>query len=314
MMAGWGSNNKFALLGAMRAVAQLVSYEIPAVTALLTVVILAGGMSLLELPYMQAGVPLMGATILCGDAAGCSPSLYTTMTSFPGSRVNRCRRSTLVWGGGCLRRWDCLASSSFFIAALAEGERTPFDIPEADSEIVAGYMTEYSGMKFATFYIAQYILNFALSALAATAFLGGWQGPGVAALANMGGPWVHVAAALSAFYLLAKIWVLFFVMIWLRGAFPRLRVDQLMDFAWKLLLPLALVNIVSASLMVGLTQWTSAQWGGLFSLDGFAPWQRQLIAILVTAIINIAAAYWILSINQRPTQEEWIEEELAVAP
>lgn len=313
MMAGWGSNNKFALLGAMRAVAQLVSYEIPAVTALLTVVILAGGMSLLELPYMQAGVPIMGATILCGDPAGCSPLLYSTITSFPGSPNEPVQALDLGLGWWVFTPVGFLGFLVFFIAALAEGERTPFDIPEADSEIVAGYMTEYSGMKFATFYIAQYILNFALSALAATAFLGGWQGPGVAALANMGGPWVHVAAALSAFYLLAKIWILFFVMIWLRGAFPRLRVDQLMDFAWKLLLPLALVNIVSASLMVGLTQWTSAQWGGLISLDGFAPWQRQLIAVLVTAIINIAAAYWILAINQRPKQVEWDEEELIAA-
>jgi NADH-quinone oxidoreductase subunit H len=101
-------------------------------------------------------------------------------------------------------------------------------------------------------------------------------------------------------------------MIWLRGAFPRLRVDQLMDFAWKLLLPLALVNIVSASLMVSITQWTGAQWSGVVNLDGFASWQRQLIAVIVTAIINISATYWILSINQRPKEEEW-DEELVVA-
>jgi NADH:ubiquinone oxidoreductase subunit H len=160
MMAGWGSNNKFALLGAMRAVAQLVSYEIPAVTALLTVVVLAGGMSLLNLPHLQAGVPIMGATILCTDPAGCSPLLYTTVTLFPGSPNEPVQALDLGLGWWVFTPVGLLGFVVFFIAALAEGERTPFDIPEADSEIVAGYMTEYSGMKFATFYIAQYILNF----------------------------------------------------------------------------------------------------------------------------------------------------------
>lgn len=311
MMAGWGSNNKFALLGAMRAVAQLVSYEIPAVIALLAVVVLAGGMSLAQLPHLQAGVPLMGSTLVCADPAGCATALYTATTLFPGTAVAPAQVLDLGLGWLVFTPVGLLGFIIFFIASLAEGERTPFDIPEADSEIVAGYMTEYSGMKFAVFYIAQYILNFTLAALAATVFLGGWQGPGVAALANMGGPWAHVAAALSAFYLLAKIWILFFVMIWIRGAFPRLRVDQLMDFAWKLLLPLALVNIASAALSVSITQWTSAQWSGLVNLDTLALWQRHLIAVVVTAILNGAAAYWVLSINQRPTQEEEPIEELA---
>ncbi len=311
MMAGWGSNNKFALLGAMRAVAQLVSYEIPAVISLLAIVLLVGGMSLAQLPYLQAGVPLLGVSIICGDPSGCASWLYSTTTLFPGSAQAPVQVLDVGLGWLVFTPVGLLGFAIFFIAALAEGERTPFDIPEADSEIVAGYMTEYSGMKFAVFYIAQYILNFTLAALAATAFLGGWQGPGVAALASMGGPWIHAAAALSAIYLLAKIWVLFFVMIWLRGAFPRLRVDQLMDFAWKLLLPLALVNIGSAALVVSITQWTGAQWGGLVNLDALTTWQRQLIAVAVTAIINGAATYWILSINQRPVlepearDEEW---------
>jgi len=206
----------------------------------------------------------------------------------------------------------------FYIALLAEGERTPFDIPEADSEIVAGYMTEYSGMKFAVFYLGQFVLNYALSMVAAIAFLGGWQGPGVGLLVATGnGFLIFLAGALSVLYLLIKAWFLFFVMIWLRGAFPRLRVDQLMAFAWKFLLPLALINIFSIGVWVAIMRWGAApEWtfklvifgADLFGwLETASAWGRQVFAWLITAIINGAAYYWLLLVNRRPAGETGAE-------
>jgi NADH-quinone oxidoreductase subunit H len=303
MMAGWGSNNKFALLGAMRAVAQMVSYEIPAVLGLLGVVLLTGTMSLVPLPDLQAGIPIFGTTITCPPEscpgwiawATVSPSIYPGLTAQTSNFVD------FGLGWFVFTPVGLVGFLLFFISVLAEGERTPFDIPEADSEIVAGYMTEYSGMKFAVFYLGQFVLNYALSMIASIAFLGGWQGPGVGWLVNSGGFGAFLGGALSVIYLLIKSWFLFFVMVWLRGAFPRLRVDQLMAFAWKFLLPLALVNILSVALWVAITQWGAAQ--GLPFLEGREPWVRQIIAFVVTALINGATYYWLLMLNGRPGGE-----------
>lgn len=283
MMAGWGSNNKFALLGAMRAVAQMVSYEIPAVLSLLTIVLITSTMSLSRMPELQSGVPFMGDTL--------KSALEGVIPGFSD------------WGLGwfVFTPVGLVGFVIFFISVLSEGERTPFDIPEADSEIVAGYMTEYSGMKFAVFFLGQFVLNFVLSMIASIVFLGGWQGPGVAWLVNLGGLGVFFGGVLSLLYMLAKAWFLFFVMIWLRGAFPRLRVDQLMGFAWKFLLPLVLVNIFSAALWVAITQWGATQ--GVAFLDGIDLWVRQLMAIGVTGVINGAAFIWLLMINRRPKDE-----------
>jgi NADH-quinone oxidoreductase subunit H len=281
MMAGWGSNNKFALLGAMRAVAQMVSYEIPAVFGLLGIVLLTGTMSLAKLPELQGGIPFIGNTLKDYGVPDLGLGWFVfTPVGFIGFLL-------------------------FFISALSEGERTPFDIPEADSEIVAGYMTEYSGMKFAVFYLGQFVLNYALSMITAIVFLGGWQGFPVPQLVAMGGFWEFLGGALSVFYLLVKSWSLFFVMIWLRGAFPRLRVDQLMGFAWKFLLPLSLINILSAALWVSITQWGAAQ--GLPFLEGLAPVARQGIAFLITLVINGASFYWLLLVNRRPKDETTVE-------
>jgi len=196
----------------------------------------------------------------------------------------------------------------FFIAALAEGERTPFDIPEADSEIVAGYMTEYSGMKFGLFYLAQYILNFLLCAITATVFLGGWQFPGVNWLyeraispANPAGNGLFnvLAGVLGVFAFLLKTYLLFYVMIWLRGAFPRLRVDQLMHFGWKFLIPLSLVNILSASLWVACMQWGAEQ--GMGAIEGWSPWARLALAFVLTFAINLVGYIALVRI-QAPTR------------
>ena len=193
-MAGWASRNKYSLLGGMRAIAQMVSYEIPLVLSAVVVVMMVGSLNAAEIANAQTG-----------------------------------------WNWFVFTPWGLAAFVIFFIASLAETNRSPFDLPEAESEIIAGYFTEYSGFKFALFFLGEYIAMFAISGLAVTLFLGGGAGPGVAAL-----PW------LSAVWFIAKIFALIAVMIWLRGTLPRLRVDQLMGFAWKFLLPLSILNIIVA--------------------------------------------------------------------
>jgi NADH-quinone oxidoreductase subunit H len=194
-MAGWASRNKYSLLGGMRAVAQMVSYEIPLVLSAVVVVMGAGSLSAEKIVQEQ-------------------DFLWFVFTP-----------------------WGFSAFVIFFIAALAETNRSPFDLPEAESELVAGYFTEYSGFKFALFFLAEYIAMFAISGLAVVLFLGGGNGPG-AGLHPLLDPWVPVG------WFLAKIFGLIAVMIWLRGTLPRLRVDQLMAFAWKFLLPLSILNIL----------------------------------------------------------------------
>lgn len=270
MAAGWASNNKFALLGAMRAVAQMVSYEIPAVLSLLAIVMITGSLSIVSLVNYQTGLVINSNDLPGIPDLGLGWFVFTPV--------------------------GFLAFVAFFIAALAEGERTPFDIPEADSEIVAGYMTEYSGMKFGLFYLAQYVLNFLLCAITAVIFFGGWQGPGVGWLyaqgvsaANPDGGWIFnlLAGVLGVFYFLAKTYFFFFVMVWVRGAYPRLRVDQLMDFGWKFLIPLTLVNIFSAAIWVAVTRWGAAE--GLALLDGWSPPLRWGVAFVLTLALNVAA-------------------------
>lgn len=193
-MGGWGSRNKFSLLGAMRALAQMVSYEVPLVLSVVTVVMIAGSLSTDQVVEAQSG-----------------------------------------WKGlrwFVLTPWGFVGFILFFIGSVAEVNRTPFDIPEGESEIIAGFHTEYSGMKFALFYMAEFLGAFAFSALGVTLFLGGWLGPLLPS-------WLW-------FWL--KTLTLVFVMIWFRGTFPRLRVDQLMSYAWKFLLPMALVNIFAAGI------------------------------------------------------------------
>ena len=193
-MAGWASRNKYSLLGGMRAIAQMVSYEIPLVLSAVVVVMSVGSLNAADIAKAQEG-----------------------------------------WNWFVLTPCGLVAFIIFFIAALAETNRSPFDLPEAESELIAGYFTEYSGFKFALFFLGEYISMFAISGLAVVLFLGGGAGPGVTAY-----PWIAVV------WFLAKIFGLILVMIWLRGTLPRLRVDQLMAFAWKFLLPLSILNILVA--------------------------------------------------------------------
>lgn len=293
MMAGWASYNKFALLGAMRAVAQMVSYEVPALISIAVIVMLTNSMSIVSIIEAQSGLFI--------------------------SQVDVAGIPDLGLGWFIFSPVGLLGFICFFIAALAEGERTPFDIPEADSEIVAGYMTEYSGMKFALFFLAQYLLNFLLCAITVITFFGGWQGPGISWLWSMavseanpaGNPIFNVLAGiLGTFYFLAKTYFFFFVMIWIRGAFPRLRVDQLMGFGWKFVIPLTIVNIFSASLWIGWIRWElNPDLAFLSALGEPYSFARWGFAFVATLVMNVAAYTLMTRINRSP--DETIDELVA---
>jgi NADH-quinone oxidoreductase subunit H len=201
-MAGFGSNNKFALIGAMRAVAQIVSYEVPQILAIGIIVLLVGSLSLTRIIEAQSGFFGLGWFIF-----------YLPVGP--------------------------IAFVIYLIAATAEINRVPFDLPEAESELVAGYHTEYTGMKFALFYLAEFLNTFIISAIGATLFLGGWNGPGASAIPLLG-----------LFYMMGKTILLVMVQMWFRGTLPRIRVDQLMNFGWKVLVPVALALILLTGLLL----------------------------------------------------------------
>lgn len=193
IMAGWASNNKYALLGAFRTVAQMVSYEVPMVIALLIPVILARSMGLQAIVEAQNVWFVILAPI---------------------------------------------AALIFFTTSVAELGRAPFDLNEAESEIVAGFHIEYTGMKFGLFYAGELLHAITVSALFATLFLGGWRGP-----------FAEQVPILGVFYLLAKAFVMYYVIMWVKYSFPRLRIDQMLGFSWKFLTPLALALVVVTAIL-----------------------------------------------------------------
>lgn len=194
IMAGWSSNNKFALLGAFRAVAQLVSYEIPMVLALLVPTMLAGSMGIASIVEAQKDVWFIAVAPL--------------------------------------------AALVFLISSVAETGRAPFDLMEGESEIVAGFNIEYGGLAFGMFYVGEFLHAFTVGVLFSTLFLGGWQGPGAEQFPLLG-----------LVYFFAKAFVVWFITVWIRGSFPRVRIDQLLSLNWKFLTPLALL-IVSLTAVV----------------------------------------------------------------
>jgi NADH-quinone oxidoreductase subunit H len=188
VLAGWSSNNKYAMMGGLRSSAQMISYELALGLALIGPILIAGTMSLMGIVEAQ------------------DPIWFIV--------------------------YQPLGAIIFFIASVAEVNRAPFDMPEAEQELTAGYHAEYSGMKFALFFMAEYVKMIAISAIGATLFLGGFRGP-----------FIDQVPILGPFYLFFKILVLLFFLIWLRATLPRLRYDRLMAFGWKILLPLALANV-----------------------------------------------------------------------
>ena len=220
LMAGWASNNKYSLLGSMRSVAQIVSYEIPAALVILTVVMVNGTLSLGKMSEIQSAY-FWNWNIFGGPEEGIVKLL---MIPF------------MVVG-----------FIIFYISSLAEVNRTPFDIPEAESELVSGYHTEYSGMKFAMFFLAEYANMFAVSAIAVAIFFGGYQSP-FGYLGNaIGVDWLVPFEQLMWFTIKGVFFV--FVQMWLRWTLPRLRVDQLMTVCWKYLIPYAFVNLIIVGIL-----------------------------------------------------------------
>jgi NADH-quinone oxidoreductase subunit H len=205
-LAGWSSNNKYSLLGGLRASAQMVSYEISLGLSLVGVLIMSGSFSLRHIVEAQQGH---------------------------------------FWG--FIPRWNIFQGQivGFFIyliAAYAETNRIPFDLPEAETELVAGYHTEYSAMKFAMFFMAEYANMITVACVATLLFLGGWNGP-------IFGPY-PLQVILPIFWFIAKVFVFLFIYIWVRGTLPRFRYDQLMAFGWKFLLPVALCNLIATAIAV----------------------------------------------------------------
>jgi len=200
VLAGWSSNNKYAMMGGLRSTAQMISYELALGLSFVSVTLLAGSMSLVDIVEAQGAHGFLG---------------------------------WLVWNLS-----QPLGFIIFLIAGMAETNRSPFDMPEAEQELTAGYHTEYSGMKFALFFMAEYIKIIAVSMIASTLFLGGYLGPFVDKI-----PW------LGPIYLFIKTLIMIFVFIWVRATFPRFRYDRLMAFGWKVLLPLAFLNMFIAGII-----------------------------------------------------------------
>ncbi len=200
-MAGWSSRNKYSLLGAMRAIAQMISYELVLLLSTVVIVMIAGSLSLVTIVDAQ------------NSYTGIFPHWYV------------------------FTPWGLAGFVVFVIASTAETNRSPFDLPEGESEIVAGYFTEYSGFKFALFFLGEYVEMLGIAGLGVTLFLGGWTAP--FAFLTWVPSWFW-------FFLKIMVWICFF--IWIRGTLPRLRQDQLMNFAWKFVLPFTLLNLVVAAI------------------------------------------------------------------
>ncbi len=192
LMAGWASNNKYSVLGAIRSVAQNIAYEIPLLITVMSVILMVGSFKLTDIVAAQSG--------------------YWFVLTQP------------------------LAFILYIICGTAETNRAPFDIPEAESELVAGFHTEYSGMRFALFFLAEYTNMLIVAAVATVLFLGGWKGPFLP----------------EVIWFLIKVYAVIFLMMWFRWTFPRVRFDQLITFAWKILIPLALVNLLITALVMKL--------------------------------------------------------------
>lgn len=223
LLAGYASNNKYSLIGSMRSVVQAISYELPMIFVLLSIVVLSSSMNLRQIVFAQSSI-FPPNTPVCG---------YFIFPAFLGFIV-------------------------FFICAVAELNRCPFDLPEAESELVSGYNTEYSGMKFAFFFLAEYAMTFIMCAFMATLFLGGFLSPFGFYISEKLVSNQHLASILvyfeQVFWIFLKTFVLIFLILWVRATLPRLKSHQLTAFAWKGLLPLSFLNLLTVCII--------KSWGG----------------------------------------------------
>ncbi len=233
LMAGWASNNKWSLLGGIRSAAQIVSYEIPAALSIFSVVLLTGALSMQTIIAEQGWAPWTW-------------KLFDNPFTF-------------------------LAFFVFFVAALAEGNRTPFDLPEAESELVMGFATEYSGLRNLLFFMAEWGNLYVIGAIVTTLFLGGWQIPWTLE----GQPFLRIPLQFATFFLKSYFWV--FVAVWLRWTLPRIRVDQMMMMCWKYLVPVSMVNLLG-----------TAVWMVVFPHG--APLVRALLCLVAVALLGLFAS------------------------
>jgi NADH-quinone oxidoreductase subunit H len=238
IMAGWGSNNKYALMGGLRSAAQMISYELPLVLALVGVVMLTSILS---------GTSGHTGTVGIGSLAIKDIMLFQNSWSPRG--VNN-PVLDFLFQGDTPWAWFVLVQPLMFLVyytcGLAETNRSPFDLPEAESELVAGYLTEYSGMRWGLFQVGEYGNMTIVGSIATALFLGGWAGPGVGYLTTSGMSlfWQIVGNLLGLIYFVTKVYIICAVFIWIRSTLPRLRADQLMQFAWLILIPMTLLNII----------------------------------------------------------------------
>ncbi len=237
LLAGWSSNNKYALVGAFRTVAQMVSYEVPTVLALLVPVLLAGTMSVSGIVEQQRVIYLIVSPV---------------------------------------------AALLFFLASLAEIGRTPFDLMEAESEIVAGFHIEYSGLKFGMFYVGEFLHAFTVSALFAVLFLGGWRGWGAEAFPLLG-----------LVYFMAKAFLVYFLVVWVRSTLPRVRIDQMLNFNWKFLTPVGLILLVATAVVQKIILVSGASYGVM------------VLSHLVVNVLILWVAFWIVKMREarRPRRQ-----------
>ncbi len=255
ILAGWSSNNKYSLLGAFRAVAQIISYEVPMVLALLVPVLLSGTMGVNSLVSAQSVWFVIMAPI---------------------------------------------AALIFFTSSMAEVGRAPFDLLEAESEIVAGYQTEYSGLKFGMFYVGEFLHAFTISALTATLFFGGWRGP-----------WSSQIPILGVFWFFIKTFIIYFVVVLIRISMPRLRIDQMLNFNWKFLTPLALILLIITAIVDKLFYTLIP---GLNLTTAVIPWLRAGTHLVVNVIIVLVVLLLLRTHRIKAAQVVAQPRPVAVAP
>ena len=282
IMAGWGSNNKYSLMGGLRSAAQMISYELPLVLALVVVVMLTSALA------GTAGYP---GNAGIGTIAISQIQEFQSVNIWPFKGVPF---FDFVFEGFTPWAWFILVQPLmlviYYTCGLAETNRAPFDLPEAESELVAGYLTEYSGLRWAIFFLGEYGNMTIVAAITTYLFLGGWSGPGVVYLLGLGSlGWGLLGNLLAVAYFISKVYLLCFVFIWIRSTLPRLRADQLMQFAWLILIPLTLFNILLTGIIflvinsLGLGSWTS------------------FVFLVVTAIFNWAMLFVFIRIVGRTT-------------